>query len=138
MLDCRDCDKTFEYTAKSQQWIERKGFSEPKRCGSCKANKRKYHDNIKKAFANNCVGSVPEGAVVCSWCGNPCHSEKDCQWKKQATCKTCGKVGRPSSTGFASGLRTNNVSMGCACASTSQVNQTAKLRTATFYDSDEW
>jgi len=115
MLKCFDCNQSFEFTAGEQKFYRQKGFTPPNRCVRWKSAKKEYHQNIADGFKNHCIGAVPKNAVICSWCGNPCHSEKNCRWKQQATCNKCHKIGSPGSVGFASGIRTNTVHMACDC-----------------------
>lgn len=37
---CVQCKKTFTLTVQDQQWYKDKGFTEPKRCKSCRAINR--------------------------------------------------------------------------------------------------
>ena len=114
-ITCRDCNGTFTFTAEEQKFYKKKGFDQPRHCSQCKAAKKQYHANISNSFMNNCVAGVPTIAVICSWCGNPCHSEEYCRYKEQATCKMCGKVGYSGRAGFESGLQMNIVHMACNC-----------------------
>ena len=116
-LNCCDCGSTIIFTANQQRFFRKKGFRPPKRCRSCKELKKDFHKGIKNSFERNCVMAPPAGIVRCAWCGNAGHAESSCQWKKEATCRTCGRIGRPTSLGFASGIRTNAVEMGCNCRS---------------------
>jgi hypothetical protein len=118
-ITCSDCNKSFVFTVKQQAFHNQKGFEKPKRCASCKANKKSYHESIKEGFKNNSVGEgyfkPNNDLVTCSFCYKPCHQEKDCRLKASATCKKCGTVGMAVSKGFARGLRTNTSEFLCNC-----------------------
>lgn len=115
-ISCRDCNNDFRFTAGQQNWYERKGFADPVRCASCRKLKKEYRNEIEKAFKENRVAAPPKGIVKCEWCQNPGHQKSNCRLKESATCHDCGKVGRPTSVGFARGLRYNSFEMGCNCA----------------------
>lgn len=40
ILVCLDCDKEFTFTEGEQQFYKDKGFKEPLRCKSCRAERR--------------------------------------------------------------------------------------------------
>eukprot|EP00959_Pyramimonas_sp_CCMP1952_P080721 1686676-Pyramimonas_sp.AAC.1 len=50
-LECRSCETQFVFTAKMQQWIQSKGYSEPSRCEPCRAVAREYHNDISRSYA---------------------------------------------------------------------------------------
>jgi CxxC-x17-CxxC domain-containing protein len=43
-LTCRDCGKTFTFTAGEQEFYATRGFSEPSRCGECRAVRKASRD----------------------------------------------------------------------------------------------
>ncbi|KAJ2994066.1 hypothetical protein HDV02_001877 [Globomyces sp. JEL0801] len=114
-IRCQDCNKEFPFTVGQQYFYQSRGFTNPKRCPRCKSAKKELHQNISDGFKNHRVSAVPKNAVICAWCGNPCHSELHCRWKERATCSHCGRIGYPTSVGMARGIRTNSVEMACKC-----------------------
>lgn len=44
-LTCRDCGKTFTFTAGEQEFYASRGFSEPLRCGQCRAERKVGRDS---------------------------------------------------------------------------------------------
>ena len=40
VLTCADCGQQFAFTASEQQFYADRGFSEPRRCGSCRASRK--------------------------------------------------------------------------------------------------
>lgn len=39
-ITCKDCNRPFIFTEGEQRWFETKGFKPPKRCASCRAEKK--------------------------------------------------------------------------------------------------
>jgi CxxC-x17-CxxC domain-containing protein len=39
-LTCADCGQQFEFTASEQQFYSDRGFTEPRRCASCRASRK--------------------------------------------------------------------------------------------------
>ena len=75
-LTCQDCGKAFDFTAEEQKFFAEKGFQSPKRCPTCRRQKK---DNRHGAFTTvNCsecnvetqVPFVPKGdrPVYCRAC----------------------------------------------------------------------
>jgi CxxC-x17-CxxC domain-containing protein len=44
-MTCRDCGKQFTFTAGEQEFYAQRGFSEPARCGECRAARKVGRDN---------------------------------------------------------------------------------------------
>jgi CxxC-x17-CxxC domain-containing protein len=53
VLTCSDCGKSFSFTASEQEFYADRGFSEPRRCGDCRA--------LRKAQRNEGGGNKPAG-----------------------------------------------------------------------------
>lgn len=69
-LTCRDCGKSFVFTARDQEFFAEKGFTNaPTRCKDCRA--------IKKKAPAGGAGGGPAGSKALF----------------KITCKKCGKVG---------------------------------------------
>ena len=45
ILTCRDCGSTFTFTEGEQDFYTQKGYSEPMRCPTCRANKKAARSN---------------------------------------------------------------------------------------------
>jgi CxxC-x17-CxxC domain-containing protein len=95
-LTCVDCGQPFVFTAGEQEFYAQKGFQNaPKRCKSCKANKR-----------SSGPGGGPDGGgsremfeVVCSSCGQKTTVPFKPTADRPVYCRTCFQSRR------ASGLR---------------------------------
>lgn len=44
-LTCQDCGNTFTFTARDQEFYEKNGFKEPKRCKSCRDKRKQARNN---------------------------------------------------------------------------------------------
>ncbi|MGC9333319.1 MAG: zinc-ribbon domain containing protein [Anaerolineae bacterium] len=74
-LRCADCGSTFVFTAGEQAFYEERGFSEPKRCPSCRAARKAGH----AGGGSHTAGRPSQGrrerpprqmyTVVCADCG---------------------------------------------------------------------
>lgn len=45
ILKCNDCGNEFAFTEGEQQFYQEKGFQEPKRCPTCRRNKKIQSSN---------------------------------------------------------------------------------------------
>jgi CxxC-x17-CxxC domain-containing protein len=89
-LVCSDCGREFVFTADDQEFFASRGYLEPKRCRSCRANRRLDRDG----------GSAsPEGAmqrpprqlfdVVCSNCNRPTQVPFQPRGTRPVYCREC-------------------------------------------------
>ncbi len=46
-MTCRDCGKQFTFTAGEQEFYAQRGFSEPARCGECRAARKTGRDSSR-------------------------------------------------------------------------------------------
>ncbi len=44
-MTCRDCGKQFTFTAGEQEFYAQRGYSEPGRCGECRAARKASRDS---------------------------------------------------------------------------------------------
>ncbi len=93
ILVCADCSQQFVFTANEQDFYAQRGFSEPKRCGPCRAARK---------------ASRPEGGhgggydrgprqmfpATCSRCGNETEVPFEPTNGKPVYCSDCFKVVR--------------------------------------------
>ncbi len=56
-LTCVDCQQSFTFSAKDQDFFAEKGFSTPKRCKNCRDAKKAERDNKKELRAGGERGS---------------------------------------------------------------------------------
>lgn len=77
-LSCQDCGAEFTFSGDEQQFFADKGFSEPKRCGTCRQKKKQESRGTRtltKVTCSGCGGEaevpfVPQGdrPVYCNDC----------------------------------------------------------------------
>ncbi len=67
-LQCVECSATFPFSADDQEFYAQKGYSDPKRCPTCRAN-RKNNNQRGGGRGGFGRGSKPQFEVVCSACG---------------------------------------------------------------------
>jgi CxxC-x17-CxxC domain-containing protein len=70
-LTCRECGKTFLFTAGEQDFFQQKGLvNEPGRCPECRAKRRANASTNGQVPADTPVSSVREvSTVICAECG---------------------------------------------------------------------
>jgi len=63
-LTCRDCSKTFTFTAGEQEFYEQKGFkNEPQRCPECRTAKKQERSSNRQFFKVTCADCGQETEV---------------------------------------------------------------------------
>lgn len=67
-LQCVECGKIFEFPAEDQEFYATKGYSSPKRCPDCRAN-RKAAKNNSRGGGGGGYRERREYNVVCAECG---------------------------------------------------------------------
>jgi len=64
-LQCVDCGQFFVFSAEDQEFYQQKGFSNPKRCSTCRANRKL--SSSRSGNRNNF--NKPRYDVICDACG---------------------------------------------------------------------
>jgi len=68
-LQCVECGQNFLFSSEDQEFYNQKGYSSPKRCSVCRAN-RKMGDSRGGGGGRSRGGySKPQYKVTCSACG---------------------------------------------------------------------
>ena len=91
ILTCSDCGQQFTFSAEEQEFYAARGFTEPKRCRSCRAARRTERE-----------GGEPSGGfsrpprperelfdVVCSNCGQPTKVPFQPRGDRPVYCREC-------------------------------------------------
>jgi len=70
-VTCLDCGEAFAFSAEDQEFFAQKGYSEPKRCPSCRAaRKANSRGGGRSGGGRGGYGdSRPQYRVTCSGCG---------------------------------------------------------------------
>jgi CxxC-x17-CxxC domain-containing protein len=80
-LTCADCGQEFVFSASEQQFYTDRGFSDPRRCATCRAN--------RKTQRNASGGGGGYGGYDAGGGG---YRERAPREMHEATCSSCGKV----------------------------------------------
>ena len=83
-LTCSDCSTEFVFTASEQQFYADRQFSEPRRCGACRA--------VRKASRGDSAGGYSNGGGGGGGYGGG-YSDRPREMFS-ATCDSCGKEAR--------------------------------------------
>ncbi len=67
-IECLDCGQSFTFSAEDQEFYEQKGYSTPKRCPECRAQ-RKAASSRGNNRSRGGYGNKPQYKVICSACG---------------------------------------------------------------------
>ncbi|MDD3419544.1 MAG: zinc-ribbon domain containing protein [Candidatus Gastranaerophilales bacterium] len=72
-LECADCGASFTFSAEDQEFFAQKGFSQPRRCPSCRAAKKAASRGGSYGGGGGRSGGrsydKPQYRVTCSACG---------------------------------------------------------------------
>ncbi len=69
-LTCQDCNQPFTFSADDQQYHSEKGYTnEPKRCPSCRQNRRSNGGGYGSGYASGYGSRREMHDVVCARCG---------------------------------------------------------------------
>jgi CxxC-x17-CxxC domain-containing protein len=93
-LTCVDCGTEFIHSAADQEFYAQKGFvSEPKRCPTCRANRRNMRESGEGSARDRGNGGAREYfAVVCSRCGNQAQVPFRPHMDRPVYCSDCFRV----------------------------------------------
>jgi CxxC-x17-CxxC domain-containing protein len=83
VLTCADCGQEFVFTASEQQFYSEKGFSEPRRCQSCRASRKEARNG----------GSQSSGSYGGGYGGGGGYERAEREMFS-ATCSSCGREAR--------------------------------------------
>jgi CxxC-x17-CxxC domain-containing protein len=87
-LTCQDCGQAFTFSADDQEFFSTKGYSEPKRCPSCRAARKAERGD---GGGGGGYGRGPREmfAVVCSDCGQNTEVPFEPRGDKPVYCRSC-------------------------------------------------
>lgn len=97
ILVCADCGQQFVFTANEQDFYAQRGFSEPKRCGPCRAARKAARPEGGHGFG----GGYDRGPrqmfpATCSRCGNETEVPFQPTNGKPVYCSDCFRIVRGS------------------------------------------
>src|SRR5512140_2480059 len=87
-LTCADCSQEFVFTASEQDFYSQRGFTEPRRCPSCRASRKA----ARNSEGGGSSGGYSSGAGSYGG-GSGGYGERDRGPREMfaATCSSCGK-----------------------------------------------
>jgi CxxC-x17-CxxC domain-containing protein len=94
-LTCADCRSEFTFTASEQDFYAEKGFSEPRRCPSCRAAKKAARDGGSSyggsSYGGSSYSSGPREmfSATCSSCGREARVPFNPTSGKPVYCSDC-------------------------------------------------
>jgi CxxC-x17-CxxC domain-containing protein len=86
-LTCADCGQTFTFTASEQDFYAERGFTEPRRCPSCRAARKAARNADGGGYSS---GGYSEGGSYSSDGGYG--SRRGPREMFPATCSSCGQA----------------------------------------------
>ncbi|HWH36341.1 MAG TPA: zinc-ribbon domain containing protein [Candidatus Limnocylindrales bacterium] len=81
-LTCADCGQEFVFSASEQQFYADRGFSDPRRCNNCRANRKAQRNATGGGGGGYGGGGYDTGG----------YRERAPREMHEATCSSCGKV----------------------------------------------
>ena len=96
-LTCADCGQQFVFTASEQDFYAQRGFSEPRRCASCRASRKAARGNGGGGYGASSSGgggySSSSYSSGGSYGGGGGYGERERGPREMfsATCSSCGK-----------------------------------------------
>ncbi|HWO72527.1 MAG TPA: CxxC-x17-CxxC domain-containing protein [Dehalococcoidia bacterium] len=104
-LTCIDCGQEFLFSADDQEFYSSRGYSEPKRCRSCRAQRRSEREGGEPAAYSRPPRVEREMFdVVCSNCGQPTKVPFQPRGDRPVYCRDCyERLGRTSGAGSRGG-----------------------------------
>jgi CxxC-x17-CxxC domain-containing protein len=102
-LTCRDCGQAFTFTSGEQDFYASRGFSEPSRCPSCRAQRKAGRDNGSSNGGYSSSGGYSSGtgrrqmfSATCSGCGQEAQVPFEPRGDKPVYCSACFETRRGS------------------------------------------
>jgi CxxC-x17-CxxC domain-containing protein len=89
-IACADCGQEFVFSASEQQFYADRGFSEPRRCPSCRATRKAARGTGGGDYANGGGGYGGGGGGYGGGGGG--YRERGPREMFEATCSNCGKT----------------------------------------------
>ena len=101
VLTCADCGQEFVFSGREQEFYATRGFTEPRRCGSCRASRKAsrgdtgggYSSSGGTGFGNRSYGGSSSGSSSYGggYGGNGGGGSRGPREMFTATCSNCGK-----------------------------------------------
>ncbi len=89
VLTCADCGQEFVFTGREQEFYATRGFSEPRRCGSCRASRKAARGDTGGYSSGAGYGN--RGSGYSSGGNGGGYGSRGPREMFSATCSNCGK-----------------------------------------------
>ena len=92
-LTCSDCGQEFVFTASEQDFYAQRGFTEPRRCASCRASRKAARNSDGGGYSSGgySSGGYSSGAGSYGGGSSSYGGERAPREMFAATCSSCGK-----------------------------------------------
>ncbi|HSA07211.1 MAG TPA: zinc-ribbon domain containing protein [Candidatus Gastranaerophilales bacterium] len=91
-VQCAECSQTFVFSAEDQDFYRQKGYSTPKRCPVCRAN-RKANGSRNDGRSRSGGGNKPQYRINCSACGREATVPFEPRGDRPVYCSDCYRNG---------------------------------------------
>jgi CxxC-x17-CxxC domain-containing protein len=88
-LTCQDCSQQFNFSADDQEFFLGKGYSEPKRCPSCRQARKAERGDGGGYSGGGGYGSRQMHSVICAECGQTAEVPFEPRGDKPVYCSNC-------------------------------------------------
>jgi CxxC-x17-CxxC domain-containing protein len=105
-LTCQDCGTTFNFSDDDQRFHIEKGYSEPKRCPDCRANRRANSGGGSYGGGSYSRGPREMHPATCAQCGKETEVPFRPSGDRPVYCSDCFSK-RPASGGSGGGRRSS-------------------------------
>ena len=109
-LTCRDCGQAFTFTSGEQDFYASRGFGEPSRCPSCRAQRKASRENGSAYGDYGSSGGYSSGtgrrqmfSATCSGCGREAKVPFQPRGDKPVYCSDCFETRRGGTASRSSG-----------------------------------
>ena len=89
-LTCQDCSQSFSFTADDQEFFSTKGFTEPKRCPSCRQARKAERGEGGGSYGGG-YSSAPREmhSVICAECNQQTEVPFEPRGDRPVYCRAC-------------------------------------------------
>jgi CxxC-x17-CxxC domain-containing protein len=103
VITCADCGQSFTFTASEQQFYSDRGYSDPRRCSSCRAQRKSERSGQSGGYGaggSSYSGGTSYGGGSSSYGtgfgngGGGYRGDRPQREMFEATCSACGKTAR--------------------------------------------
>ncbi len=90
-LTCADCNQSFTFTASEQDFFAERGFTEPRRCPSCRASRKAARGSDGGGYSDRSGGGYGGGGYSDRSSGGYGGGSRGPREMFAATCSACGQ-----------------------------------------------